>query len=348
MRSGKRLLFGFLVGVATIAVVAAGIGGAATNGLAVNVTADPGAVTKGGDASFTVTVDSVGNNAWNNVIVTVPVPAAGSSPATLKYAACSAGGVLDQSSGVRCTFAKVGADQIATVFFVYGMPLTGTDVCEPGVAACIDIEVGVTGQEGTVAPDSPRSKGKPDAFGGSVELPFIDTPDADKRRAATYALEACGGTTSTLETNDAISLANPIVTEVCIPSVPGAASNPLHPGLSVVLNERDHVEDQDVGKTPQVSDICIPAVTSNCAAQAHLPFEFDDPATPAIEQATFTFTLWNKSFNGQISKVFEDGVQVSNLPGADPRVLSITSTTGQDGITTIVVLSSDNGGWDFN
>jgi hypothetical protein len=353
MGKRKQIIAGLLMLGASIAVViGAGAGSAANNTLTVDLTADPGpaAVTFGGNVAFTLVIDSAGNNPWHNVLVTVPAPSTGNSQASkgiLKYKICPEGttdlsGPINESSNVVCNLGTVEADETPTLFFVYAMPSVGTD-CLPTAAACVKVDVSVTGQEGTVAPDSPKSKGKQDNFADVVEITLLDTFGSDTRRAATYALSACDDPDNpTLVTNEVLGAANPTQTQVCIPSVPGLT---LDPGHAIVLNERDRGPSDVGGRSPQISDICIPALDDACDG-SHTPFSFDDPDTLDVEMATFTFVVRNKSITGKIENVYENGALVSFDPEEDPHVVSITPDP-PSGTTTIVVESSDNGGWDF-
>jgi uncharacterized repeat protein (TIGR01451 family) len=152
----------------------------------------------------------------------------------------------------------------------------------------------------------------------------------DKRKAGKYAVTACTNPAApTAATNLEVDATNPLFTSVCIPNLPASAL-----GIVAKISERDHAAG-DPGKT-QVSDICLPAPGSGCAP-GYTPFQFDG-------LATFTFVLDSKTY-GKITKVFEDGVEVSSAANADPRVVSISPP--KQGKITVVVASSDNGGWDF-
>jgi uncharacterized repeat protein (TIGR01451 family) len=151
-----------------------------------------------------------------------------------------------------------------------------------------------------------------------------------KTKAGKYVVNACTASSPpTIATNPVVDATNPLFTSVCIPNLPEGAL-----GIVAMISERDHAA-TDPGKT-QVSDICLPAPGSGCAP-GYTPFEFDG-------LATFTFVLDSKTY-GKITQVFEGDVLVLSDPNADPRVVSISPP--KQGKITVVVQSSDNGGWTF-
>ncbi len=167
---------------------------------------------------------------------------------------------------------------------------------------------------------------------GPASIALLAT--GDDSNAATYALSPCTASSGpTLATNPVLSSANPLSTSICAPNLPSGQI-----GLVTGIEEVPSGESSP-GVAPETSEICIPAPGFGCDAT---PFVFSP------KKATFTFVLLNSSLpEGEtIDQVFHNGVLVSTSPSADPYVESIKIQPFK-GITTVVVKSSTNGGWDF-
>lgn len=325
-------------------------GSANSNALAVVLDGypGPGQVTYGKNVASTLSVQNVGNNPWNKVVVRFPAPSNGTETATLAYApVCPVGTgseALGQQADVVCNLGTMAPDQSYTFLVVWKTWSSGSSGdCGPDVSSCFKTSVRVTGNEGTSGPDANPSS-HDDTFdgGGPIVTPLLDSPGTDKEKAGAYALSACtaGTTPATLATNPNLDKdANPLQTIVCAPNLIGATTNP---GLPVFITEGP--KGSAPGKT-QLSTICIPAPPQKCES-GYTPFTFTG-------YATFTLVVSNRSFTGKITKVFYDPDDDGPAPFAElplyapavtggPYVESITPDNSAQ-TTTIVVKTRNNG-----
>lgn len=217
-----------------------------------------------------------------------------------------------------CHWGKLFTGQTANVAYVLQTPSEGSTFTTSGTWFI---------KEGSQS----KPKGGPDTFPtNQLSVPLL--AGDDKKKAAGYALGTCTDPSQpTIATNPVLAEDNTLTSSACIPNLPLTTL-----GLVTTITERARTE-SDPGIT-EVSDICMPAPTFGCAP-GYTPFVFSTPAT-------FTFVMPTpiEPIEG-ITQVFEDGVLVSNDPTVDPHVVSITPDDA--GNTTVVVSTSDNGGWAF-
>jgi hypothetical protein len=268
-------------------------------------------VTSGQSIGLTYTLENTTQSMFVDIRLRVPIPAG----AAFETSDCPDPELIPAVNPTEfvCDWGhQLPAGETATVVVSMKTPASGATAAFSGVWSI---------KEG--------SQGGNDTFPTAADAVATLLAGDDKRKAAKFALTECSDPSApTIVTNQAIELDNPLTTSVCAPSLP-----PNIVGLVAKISERDHTAG-DPGTT-QVSDICLPEPGSGCEPGS-ARFVFDG-------LATFTFVLNDKVY-GKITKVFEDGDPVSTDTDDDPHVASIKSKGNK---TTVVVKSSDNGGWDF-
>ena len=291
----------------------------------------PQQVTFGQSVALTATLLNRQSSTFTDVRFRAPIPAG----VTFKATSCAQFQLLPAGNPTEfvCDWGhQLRSGETASVLFVLQTPGTGTS------------PMTITGAW-AIKEGSQTKGGGPDTFPTNPAAVSLIAAN-DPAKAGGFATTACTNPSiPTLATNPALGLGNPLATSVCAPNLP---TIPI-PGIVAGINEFDRTL-TDPGVT-QISDICLPAPGFGCGTT---PFVFSS-------LATFTFRIDNTQLppvcthddDGdddcrlqKITQVFHDGVLVSSSPTADPRVVSITfnSTTK---ITTVVVLSSQNGKWGF-
>ena len=329
--------------------------------------------------AFTATLENTQSSNFTHVQFHNPSPSTSGGFASFKYASCGDGAALSLGDTLECDIGTIRAGDTARVTIVWETPASGTSLDDPDTLD-LDESCGATTTIGgdpdaTTSPcmtnsgfwtfkegtGNPGSEG-PDTFvTNSTGVSLLLIPNPAKARG--YTLDACSGGSS-LETV-AVGPGNKLSTKVCASSVPGAADFPLNPGLVIEIDESSTGTPPGLTKrVTETSFVCIPfpdidpndAVGSCPAIPGYFdvgydPWSFDDPATPGVEQGTFTFTIDNTTLpkGEKIDAVYHNGVLVpscSASPGADPCVVSIV-VDNKLKITIVTVRSSEQGGWDF-
>lgn len=284
----------------------------------VTLTNAPGldSVTYGGNAAYVARITNPANTALRSITFRMPIPETDAGQALLQSATCT--GTLTATEFVCNPIDRVRGGESASITTVWKVPGSGSSTNCPSADACLTAS-------GSFAIGSSTYPAGPAATALLAQ--------GDDSSAATYALTPCTSTSSpTLQTNPILGPGNPLSTSICAPSLPAN-----RPGLVTAIDEIPSAPSSP-GNAPETSEICIPAPESPCN---QTPFVFSP-------KATFTFVLLNSSLpEGEvIDKVFHNGVLVSTNKNQDPYVEHI-KVQPYKGITTVVVKSSTNGGWDF-
>ena len=270
-------------------------------------------VTYGRNAAYDATIVNSGSSTLKNVRFVNPVPTTEADGETLAaiFQDSSCSGVsttVEFSCGVADRLRRGESRTVRIVWKTPGAGASSDCPSEPSVCMTNSAFFQVGSKEFPMGP---------------VATGLLAADDPNK--VAGYPLAACTDPSSpTVFTFPMIGPGNPLTTSVCA-AIP-------EEGLPVTVEETPR-EPGDPGIAPETSEICMPA---GCGGS---PFVFSS-------LATFTFVLDNKSFSGEIKKVFHDGALVSTRPRDDPHVVRIKRENFK-GITTVVVESSTNGQWNF-
>jgi len=304
----------------------------------------PSEVTYGQNVAYSATLKNTGKSNFTKLEFHNPVPTTSGGPAQLVYASCGNSPPLPAgATEFACDLGELSAGGTARVTIVWKTPLTGSsttelawtpwpDTCPASTPVCMTNSVFWIMKEGTGKPGSAG----PDTFpAGPVVTSLLVVPDPVA--AGGYALDVCTDpSTPTLTTNPSVGAGNDLTTSVCISGVPGLL---FDPGLAIEIDEG--IGPHNLGVT-ESSEICIPAPGDSCPETT--PYQFSSPST-------FTFVIDNTTLpkGEKIDTVFHNGDTVpfcADDPDADPCVVSITIDNSAK-TTTVVVESSENGGWDF-
>lgn len=299
-------------------------------------TPGPASVTNGGTVAVTASLENRQSSTFTDIRFYLPIP----SGAAFVSTNCASFEISSAQSGPQfvCLWGhQLPAGQTATVVVALKTPDDGSSLDLAGTWAI---------KEGR------QTKGRgPDTFPTNPVTVQLFAQN-DPRQAASFATTACTDPSTPTLATAPIGPGNPLSTSICAPTLPVV---PI-PGIAASIAERDRTS-TDQGIT-QVSNICLPEPSADCA---NAPFVFSP-------LATFTFTIDNRALppvcpssqtsssnttlsgdHGctvpRITTVFHNGVLVPST-STDPQIVSITFNKTTK-VTTVVVKSSTNGGWDF-
>lgn len=324
----RSRLYGGTVAVTLAAVVAgivAGAGGAGNRDATPNLSAPtPGTVgepaTRGESVLFTSSFSNT--TSANFVKVTLRVPLA-SAAGTFVVGTCAV-----QSRDAAYWYCDVGTvvsgATSPSVAFVIDTPDTGTELT-------LTQTVEWSAKEGFN--DSPGASGQDIWAASSVITLYGEVPDQKKAAgfqvAAASAADCKGGI---LRTGGAVSAANEISTEVCLPLF-------LLPALG--LYSRIEETDPSGPAGPEQSTVCL-TDTGLCSGTA---FVFTTPVRFSFKVSMDALGLLNK-----IGTVSHDGVALPACPRTNPAAGAPCASIKADNknkLYDITAYDFDNGSWTF-
>jgi hypothetical protein len=162
-------------------------------------------------------------------------------------------------------------------------------------------------------------------------------------QAGSYELSGCTGGNPNLSTNQDVDLSNPVATSFCLPAFQTSGANL---GLATTIVE-GLAQPGDPGVTGLRSDVCVADLGEDCSVDVPYSFGTDDPIRLVFRIADDALDNGEK-----ITQVFHNGDPVPlpsctsdhTIPtGEDDCVDSIQRSGGPVKIWTIVVLSDENG-----
>lgn len=331
-RRRVRLALAGLMAVAATVFVATGSAGPR----AVTVTFDafpgPAQVSYGQQLAYRATLENTGG-AIAKVVFRQSFPAANGVEATPGANTCPSTPVIVATPHGRewvCSFGRLARHAgPLTLTVVWQAPtLASTSNC----ANCL-----VTNGRWQVA-DGHHGLATVPPGGIDVAATLLASNSGETLKASAYVTgpASCSNPSGpgSLQTNPALSLANPVSTTVCFPvfTVPSGSPNL---GFQTVLSE--------TAGSARTSDVCIAALGTSCG-----PGYVDANFAPQV--VTHVFRISNAALADPhgITQVRHDGVLVTPATCAASGlcVLSI-SLDHASGVWTIVATSPTNGSWDW-
>ncbi len=328
-----RLLVACLAVIVAAVAVAGGSAGNRSGTTTFKAVPGPGSVTYGENIAYTATIKNDGRSTWTNVQFRMKAPVAtfedGEYRGGTAPVAASCDPVLDAQTGEYvCTLAQLVTNGTQRVTMVWAAPTipsqTGCNGCLVANGRWLIKEAKPTNgnEEFLLGPEAA------DLLGGQGTL--------EKLRAGGYELGACGETSPSLSTNQAVGTGNPVATSFCLP---GFARDGENPGLATTITELD-------GNARQ-STVCIAELGQDCDP----PYVAKDFGPGAV---TFTFTVDGRALpNGyKITQVFHNTTvalptcQIDVPVTDDGCVVSITYVPSTK-IWTIVAKAETNGPWNW-
>lgn len=337
--------------LACLAIVGACIG--AAGGSAGNRTAEvtfdafpgPASVTYEENISYSVSIENTGKSTFTQIEFRQRVPAAtlgvNTYAATLVDSTCDA--VVEDGFAV-CTFPNLVSAGLQRATLVWKAP---TIPSATGCSGCLTSDGLWVIKEG-------KPTNTNEVFPTEVvEASLLAAQGSQETKlAGGYETEAAGCTAATgnLRTNQALGVANPVATTVCLPpfTIPTGSFDLGY--ASTIVESATH---QHPGGHPELgqSDVCVAALGENCVP-GHLPANWGMTKARHIFQiADAALTTTPK----KITQIFHNGFLLPPCtgPGANPGfsqgcVVSIAPPKGgQPKVWTVVADAPGNGYWDW-
>lgn len=330
-RTRGRLVVACLAVIGAAIAVAGGSAGNRTGVATFDAVPGPGAVTYEENIAYKATFLWTGGSAATHVEFrqTRPVATFGGVdyPATLVAATCDA---AFQGNDLVCAFGKLSAGAPPVeVTVVWRAP---TIPSPSGCPSCLETNGRFLVKEGVKTDDGN------DTFpvgGIDVAARLLGGEGTQETlTAGGYELGACTGGGSSLKTNQAVSLANPVATSFCLPAFATTATNL---GLATTITEL-------LGNAHQ-SEVCIAALGENCG-DSYIAADFGPSAT------TFVFTVASAALpkGYKITQVFHNGELLTDETcerTENPECLVSIDLNNKTKIWTIVATSETNGPWNW-
>lgn len=329
-RTGRIALGGMAVVLVVAVLAGGGAAGNRTADVSLQATPGPALVTWGKNIAYRATFRNTSGSMFTHVAFKMAPPVDNlGQKATFVTSSANCVVTVAPSGEISCPFGQQppasSTDPQVSLIVVWKTPSGGTT---------LTAQARWTAKEGVNDQTDPN-----DTFlTQSVTATLLATPDLT--RAGGYQLPRTSYTPGSctdpnLETNQVVSLANPLSSRICLPLFTGT---PTDPGLVATITEGPNTG--AVGG-PHQSEICVPTFGQDCTTNTYTPYPF------ASAPATFVFRVQLEP-GDKLEIVYHDWVAVPlGCPSAGDCVQSIT-VDPKTKIWTVVVQARSNGSWTFD
>ena len=337
-----RITLGCLAGLIAAVAVGGGSAGNRTGEAHFTVVPGPGRVTYGENIAYRATFSNTGGSNFTHVAFRMDVPHVASpyTEATLPTSTCPSVATIEATSDGPewvCRFGTLGpgADEVLTI--VWTVPtLPSSSGCD---TSCLVTNGRWTVKEGVndtsdpndafLAPENPVKATLLGAGAGTTET----------LEAGGYETTPCSNAfgDGSLRTHKTISLANPVSTTICVPSIVLTTDDDLGHAATILERNGD----------PRHSEVCVAALGVNCGAHGTY-----DEASFGSPYVTHVFRVADAALpkGYKITAVSHNGdpALTAGTCSATPGecVVSIVLDR-KTKIWTIVATSPTNGLWDW-
>jgi len=326
-RTRWRLLVACLVVIAAAIAVAGGSAGNREGEGTLVAVPGPGSVTYQENIAYTATFDNMSGSVFTHVTFEMTAPIAtfegNEYPATFVAASCP---VTIVSGVVSCDFGQLRPEEVPErLTMVWKAP---TIPSPTGCASCLVASGTWLIKEGRLS--NPSTETFPV---GPVPAQLLASDGSQENlRAGGYELGACTSGGSSLKTNQAVGLSNPVATSFCLPAF---ATSGTEIGLATTITE----EQGNAHK----SEVCIAALGQNCGG-TYTAADFG-PST-----VTYVFKVADAALpkGYKITQVFHNGELLTAATCArtvNPECLVSIDLDNKTKIWTIIATSETNGPW---